>query len=509
MVERITRHSMRRLDKKSLLRVVIFILALLEGLVLVGCTNQPVNQPSTALENTPGAVDTTTPTATEQPVATLTNTPQPDPTQKPISVERTAYNFTVDLDYNKHHLVVRQTIQYQNNTGQALTEIKLVVPPNAKANVFSLTSISGDAGIADYSLEGVTLTIQLDHALAIDDSISIAIDYELSPKLQGGVLGYTAKQINISDWYPFVPPYDATNGWIIHQPAEVGEYLVYDSADFDLILNLVDAAGLVVASSTEVAPLDLDSFKMVQKDSRGITFSVSDQYTVVTNTTSGVTVKGYVFAGDEAAGQASVDYTASAIQLYSELFGVPYPHQTMSVVESDFPDGMEYDGLYYLSDFYFKLYDSTPQNYLALLSIHETAHQWWFGIVGNDQALEPWLDESLATYSEYLYIERYYPELANWWWQYRVEYYKPAGRVNLTIYDQSDLRVYINAVYLQGATLIHQLRGAIGDDIFFSGISNYVKLYNHQIATWHDFTNELINPATDLTDKLLQQYFIP
>lgn len=448
--------------------------------------------------------------ATVKPTVTLTSTPLPEQTQEPISSERTAYTFAADLDYNKHNLVVRQSIQYDNNTQKALSEIKLAVPPNAKQNVFSLTTlaISGDVGMADYSLDGVTLTIQFDQALPIAARISIEMEYTLTPRLQGGVLGYSAKQINFSDWYPFIPPYDLVNGWTIHQPAEVGEYLVYDCADFDLTLNLVEAAGLIIAGSAEVAPLDLDSYKMVQKESRGITFSVSDQYSVVTNTTNGITVKGYVFPGDEVAGQAAVDYTASALQLYSELFGVPYPHQTLSVVESDFPDGMEYDGLYYLSDFYFKLYDGTPQNYLALLSVHETAHQWWFGVVGNDQALEPWLDESLATYSEYLYIERFYPELTNnWWWQYRVAYYKPAGRVNLTIYDQSDLRDYINAVYLQGAVFLDKLRQELGDDAFFAGLKSYTSTYNHQLATWEDFIKIMAPDPSDAVNGFISEFF--
>jgi len=256
-----------------------------------------------------------------------------------------------------------------------------------------------------------------------------------------------------------------------------------------------------------VQPLDLDSFRMVQENSRNITFSVSDQYTLLKKVTNGVTVKGYVFEGDEVSGQAAVDYTANAIQLFSELFGVPYPRQTLSVVESDFQDGMEYDGLYYLSDFYFKNYDGTFQNYLALLSVHETSHQWWFGVVGNDQALEPWLDESLATYSEYLYIERYAPELANWWWQYRVAYYKPSGRVNLTIYDQSDVRSYINAVYLQGAIFLDQLRQELGDEAFFTGMQSYANIFNHKIANWEDFIQFLVPAPTEAVNTIIAEYF--
>lgn len=38
---------------------------------------------------------------------------------------------------------------------------------------------------------------------------------------------------------------------------------------------------------------------------------------------------------------------------------------------------------------------------------HEVAHQWWYGLVGNDQFSAPWLDESFAQYSH----ERLYPGL--------------------------------------------------------------------------------------------------
>ena len=32
--------------------------------------------------------------------------------------------------------------------------------------------------------------------------------------------------------------------------------------------------------------------------------------------------------------------------------------------------------------------------------VHEVAHQWFYGVNGNDQYLDPWLDEALATYAE-------------------------------------------------------------------------------------------------------------
>lgn len=41
---------------------------------------------------------------------------------------------------------------------------------------------------------------------------------------------------------------------------------------------------------------------------------------------------------------------------------------------------------------------------------HEIAHQWFYGIVGNDQIRYPFLDEGLCRFAEYLYEDAYPPE---------------------------------------------------------------------------------------------------
>jgi Peptidase family M1 domain len=42
---------------------------------------------------------------------------------------------------------------------------------------------------------------------------------------------------------------------------------------------------------------------------------------------------------------------------------------------------------------------------IADVITHEVAHQWWYGLVGNNQFAEPWLDESFASYAH----ERLHP----------------------------------------------------------------------------------------------------
>jgi aminopeptidase N len=80
---------------------------------------------------------------------------------------------------------------------------------------------------------------------------------------------------------------------------------------------------------------------------------------------------------------------ARALTTFSQRFG-PYPWRTYTVVvEADRPTlGDEYPTLVFIST------DLGPN-----VVTHETAHQWFYSLVGNNQARDPWLDESLAEWA--------------------------------------------------------------------------------------------------------------
>jgi aminopeptidase N len=206
--------------------------------------------------------------------------------------------------------------------------------------------------------------------------------------------------------------------------------------------------------------------------------------------------------------------TVDALLLYSKLI-MPYPHASLSVVEADFLDGMEYEGLFFLSHGFYDLYDGTPKGYLTFIAAHETAHQWWYGLVGNDQALEPWLDEALCTYMEHIFYENVYPEypprsgesLVNWWWYYLVDFYNPSGWVDSSIYDFNQYRLYRDAIYLNGAKFLEDLRELIGDQAFFAFLQDYAHKKTHDIGTASDYFQILRDHTTQDLSSLLSEYF--
>lgn len=301
----------------------------------------------------------------------------------------------------------------------------------------------------------------------------------------------------------------------MHSPGTVGEYLVYDAGDYAVSIRLVGAPAHTLIAASAEAQIEGDTYSYHLASARSFAWSASDRYQVFdaeAQTLSGVIqVKSYVFPEHAQAGERAAQVSAQALALYAELFGPPasgaYPHPGLAVVEADFFDGMEYDGLYFLGRDYYDTYDGTSQNYLVSLSAHETAHQWWYGIVGNDQAMEPWLDEAFCTYSERLFYEHYYPELVSWWWEYRVNRFIPQGWVDSAIYDHSSFRPYVNAVYLRGALFLEQLRTQIGDEAFFAVLREYTAFFAGRQATTRNFFDILKGHTKVDVSPLVSNYF--
>jgi hypothetical protein len=457
-----------------------------------------------------------TATLTPLPLPTTSPTPTVTPTETPLPGGPLAnYNLDVTINYAAKTVDVVQEITYPNTSGETLKDLLLSVQPNQDTGVFALTALTLDDQLtSEYTLKKQRLSVILPAPLQPGQSIKVGLTYRITVPLivQGDpnfirpqIFGHTARQINLVDWYPFIVPYRA--GWVLHNPWTYGEHLVYEPANYDVTVRF---AGLgpepvVAASGQPEADLGITHYRMQR--ARAFAFSISDQFKVLSQQVGNVTINSYYFSDlYTPAGQAVLDATAKAVQTYTDLFG-PYPHQTLAAVQGDFNDGMEYDGLYFLSNAFYDLYDKTPQNYLVMVAAHETSHQWWFGRIGSDQSEEPWLDESIATYCEKLFYERNYPDALSWWWYVRVDFYEPSGFIDQSVADYARFDPYTNATYRVGARFYEDLRQRTGDEAFFSFLKDYSLRMNGQITTSADFFRILReHTSADLSD-LLAKYF--
>ena len=452
--------------------------------------------------------------ATETP-APPTETPAPTNTPAP-ALERAQYKLDTTIDYDAHTVSVDETILYPNLTGNQLNTLVIAVVPNLWQDSFSLTSIAiDDSPTTTYSLEGQRLDVALSSFLPVGSVLKINIQYTLAlpfaeqedPSVsRPRIYGYTSRQLNLTNWYPFVVPF--INGeWILHEPWYYGEHLVYDAADYEVNVKFVptDFTPIVAASGVPEPQAD-SSTRYTITSARVFVLAASREFQVSSTQVGDINISSYYFPFNEAGGQAALQAAAEAVQVYSQKFG-PYPHKSLSIVMGDFNDGMEYSAFFYLSKDFYNLYDGTPANYLTFVAAHETAHQWWFEAVANDQALQPWVDEALATYSERVYYETVHPDLVSWWWTYRIDFYDPQGFVDIPIYDGQGFRPYTNAVYFQGAHFLEKLRERIGDDAFYAFLQDYFAQSSGKIVTANDFFRILSqHTSTDYSD-LVRQYF--
>jgi hypothetical protein len=453
--------------------------------------------------------ETAAPTPTGTP--TLTPIPSPLPPQPPASPY---YHISAELDYGWKVVTVWQEVIIPHPSDQPISEIVLVVQPNWYPGTFQLDELNWLDGtsITDYALDGIRLRIPLAEPWSPGTAKELSIAFTLNlPTLDRGdefgpnPFGYTSRQVNLTDWHPFVPPFK-DGEWLVHNPWYYGEHLVYPVADYETEIHLSNAPDGTVIAANALDRGEGDTHLYRIEQARNFVWSVSPEYRVFQEDVEGVTLLGYSFPYDAEIGKAAFEATVDAYRLYSQLFG-PYPHESLSMIQADFLHGMEYDGLYFLSKAFYNTYDGTPATYLVAIAVHETAHQWWFGLVGSDQALEPWLDEALCTYTELLYYENRHPEALNWWWDYRVEYYEPQGWVDLAIYDADSYRTYRDAVYLNGMKFLVELRTLIGEDAFAAFLKDYLASNAKKLATSVNFFTILDQHTQAGWSLLKAEYF--
>ncbi len=480
-------------------------------------TNRPALPPSTLVSTSARDVHSIA-TSTPAPTSTISAFDCPV-SQNSIT---TNYDVTAEMQYAKHGLKVAQEITYVNSTTSAFSTLVLNVKSNWQPGIFKLQSIELANGeslkshLANQRLEIILPQLLNPNCIA---HINLKFDLRLPPIDVGGIhayqgfLGYSARQTNLGQWLPIVAAHDG-DSWISHDEIPIGEQDALEVANWDIHFHIADAPSTIQIAAPGTSERISDTewhFKLSQ--ARDFSFSIGENYRLLQQkTNSGINIELYSFddaiVPNESSGLDSAAFALNtavkSVNLYETLYGA-YPLKRLVIVEGDFPDGMEFSGIVFVGGEYFRGLNGV-ESYLTIISAHEVAHQWWYGQVGNDEAINPWLDEALATYSEVVFIEKYYPTLKDWWWNFRVNRLAPQGFVDSTVYEFTSRRAYINAVYLRGVKMLNDLRTELGDDVFFGWLNRYVSEGTGRIVTPEYFWSLLTPEQYTRTEAIRQHY---
>ena len=168
--------------------------------------------------------------------------------------------------------------------------------------------------------------------------------------------------------------------------------------------------------------------------------------------------------------------------------------------------GMEYPALVYISS-------SLEEKAYNEVIIHETAHQWWQSVVGNNEIKYGFLDEGLAEYSVIIFYEnnseyniKREDLISSTEKTYRLfcsVFDRLYNKVDTTMFrelkDYKGEYEYVNIAYIKGCLMHEYLRKGIGDKKYFKGLQDYYSEYKFKNATPYDFVGVFEKQGLDVS----------
>lgn len=185
--------------------------------------------------------------------------------------------------------------------------------------------------------------------------------------------------------------------------------------------------------------------------------------------------------------------TPEMMEFFSTKLGVDYPWDKYAqIVVRDFVSGaMENTSA---SVFYEGLNMSEAQhmdqNHDDIIA-HELFHHWFGDLVTAESWSNLPLNESFATYGEYLWDEyKNGRDQADYQASNNLESYLKSGdkkSVNVIRYDYADREHMFDEIsYQKGGLILHMLRKTVGDEAFFKSLNTYLTKFAYKSAEIHD-----------------------
>ncbi len=426
------------------------------------------------------------------------------------------------------------TLTWVNTTGEALDSIPFRLYANGPAEdhdaqVVSDVTVDGDEVDAELSVSDSVLDVPFSQSLEPGDSVTIEMDFAaflpIDSKDHYGIFGFNSDSETwaLAHWYPVVAGRDPSTGWMLEHPSVNGDPIFTDTAIYDV--TVVTSSGWKLATTgVEFGEPDTRSEneiarRFVSGPARDFTIVADEDFEVATRTTtSGVTVNSWYNPGEDAAGEAIADYTVQSLEIFSDLLW-PYPYAELDIlpVEMSGAAGCEFSQLIYMGASYYQAnFNTSVPNSADYTVAHEVVHQWFYGLVGNNQYAHAFIDEGITNYlSAQVYFEEQYGEdvATEVMDRYiRAPYEVIVERGDDQVVDQptddfNPGNAYVFAAYAKAPLGFEAIHQEIGDDAFFGAISSYVDEFVFRVAEPDDLLNTFETASGQDLQDLWNEWF--
>lgn len=406
---------------------------------------------------------------------TLMGTPSPI---VPGSVDRTSlklqatYATTVRLSYGTRSFKVDSTATITNTSGGGIDRVELNTAV-ARLGAMTLGAVTVDGTAAGARVSDQTIVVPLGGILPAGATTTIHVKYsaKLRTSLSGSSWLFT-KANGIVNAYRFLPwvsratPFDRPNH---------GDPFVTPVSPF-VSLTVITDRKLVIATTGDRVFKSADGLtqRFEARNVRDVTLTAATDFRTKEVIVGDTKVRYYYRSSTNAS--LILDAAADAFRALQSRLG-DYPYPTFKIVQSAGGYGMESPRLIWVP------YGVGRSN-IRYLTAHETAHQWFYGLVGNDQARQPFADEAAADF-----VARYVTGTKR-------SSRCPTGRLDKNIYEYTSA-CYYEKVYIQGGNLIDAARREMGSTAFWRALKGYVADHRYGLVS----NGTLLEALDDATSK--------
>ncbi|MCH7732166.1 MAG: M1 family metallopeptidase [Candidatus Marinimicrobia bacterium] len=449
------------------------------------------------------------------------------------------YQMNVSLDPEEHLLSGESSITYVNNSPDTLDRIYMHLYPNAfqegsvKHREYKTVHYSG--GISEdnpsyikvkdfyvgkndvkdsleFKVDDTILSADLLSPLLPGDTLFFHLNWEHKVREHEGRAGYKGDQYDFAQWYPKLVVYDE-KGWHNVPFHAMGEFYG-EFGTFDVTIDIpehfiVGATGVVVEGDPGWEAVTVDTSLDFSEWIDGLDSTIVDSavrrivsfHAENVHDFAWITSPTFVYEHgmwndidihvlyNKSVGEKWTkvvrERSERAVEWLSTQFG-PYPYPQVTTTHALLGGGMEYPML---------VMNGRESEGLI---VHEIGHIWFFGILGNNEVDDAWLDEGFTTFQTGWYMNNRYPpygidfenstrygDFEKKWWKFTTRFESTQWQVNQYItskYNEPIAKTsssfggygsYRMNAYSKPALMLYSLRYLLGDEVFDRAMKTY------------------------------------
>ncbi len=368
-----------------------------------------------------------------------------------------------------------------------------------------------------YKVNETIMQILLSRPLKPGENIEFELEFEL--KLPKIVLewGYDKDNYIMRDWLPKMAVLEKDGTWSAQPQHFLTEhYSDFGTYDVNITLPLkyiIEGTGYVISEKRNT-----DSTKTVTFHAEKVhdfSFCSSPDFRIRKKSIEGTEVVFLILPEDLYKFPRWTKAAELALKYCNSHFG-KYPYNKLVI--ADISIGMGAGAME--CPMMITMIPKTPflLSYMKLdewVIIHELVHQWWYGIVANNETEEAWLDEGFTTYTTRKIMEKEFGEKGNIFNRRGVVLsdqdisrlaYLTAPKLDLVVtpaWKSVNLFSYSTNVYYKASLVLDLLENTIGKEKMDKLLKEYYDRYQFK----HPKTEDFIKIAEEISGQKLDGFF--